>query len=284
MGNWGTHENMIMVRVGQMHMFNQEGVGGFDRPTGITSPPIHILTLTSTSALVNGTAQVFHFDLRQKGAEVAYVRGAGKLLFQISNGLNQTGSGTANLGDIDPQKDYLVAYEHLLDEIASGFTLFYYKGTNHGTVTPGTPTAPTFGAPTSIGNRFDFSRFGFNLSKIVPVGGFGFFEIQGGYIRSHDNNPSAVVSPGQLSRDVEGNAFYVESQQYVTGPELTFFERYSWIDLNAPRPNSTRKDYTVGVVMPVQTRLRTTVEYTYTDNRFTGSTGHLALLELQANW
>ena len=27
-----------------------------------------------------------------------------------------------------------------------------------------------------------------------------------------------------------------------------------------------------------------TVEYTYTDNRFTGSTGHLALLELQANW
>ncbi len=54
--------------------------------------------------------------------------------------------------------------------------------------------------------------------------------------------------------------------------------------LHAPRPNSPRKDYTVGVIMPVQTRLRTTVGYTYTDNRFTGFTGHLALLELQANW
>ena len=279
-GIYGDSDGFISVRVGQMHMLQQEGVGGFDRPTGISLPPIQALTLTSTSSLINGAAQAFNFDSRQKGAEIAYVRGASRLLFQVSNGLNQTGSGTANLGDIDPQKDYLVAYEHILDEIASGFTLFYYKGTNHGMVTP----AGTTGAPTSIGNRFDFSRYGFNLSKIFPVGGLGFFEIQGGYIRSHDNNPSAVVNPGQLSPDVEGNAFYVESQQYVTGHELTFFERYSWMDLNAPRPNSTRKDYTIGVVMPIQTRLRTTVEYTYTDNRFTGSTGHLALLELQANW
>jgi hypothetical protein len=83
---------------------------------------------------------------------------------------------------------------------------------------------------------------------------------------------------------VEGNSYYVESQQYVTGHEVTFYERYSWIDLDAARKNSARKDYTVGVVMPIQTRLRTTAEYTYTDNRFTGFTGHLALLELQANW
>ncbi len=283
-GIYGDSDGFVSVRVGQMHMLQQEGVGGFDRPTGISLPPIQALTLTSTSALVGGAAQAFHFDLRQKGVEVAYVRGAGRLLFQVSNGLNQTGSGTANLGDIDPQKDYLVAYEHILDEIASGFTLFYYHGTNHGTATSGTPPTSTFGAPTLIGNRFDFSRYGFNLSKIFPVGGLGFFEIQGGYIRSHDNNSSLVGSPGQLSRDVEGNAFYVESQQYVTGYELTFFERYSWIDLNAPRPNSTRKDYTIGVVMPIQTRLRTTAEYTYTDNRFSGITGHLALLELQANW
>ena len=279
-GIYGDSDGFISVRVGQMHMLQQEGVGGFDRPTGISVPAIQALTLTSTSVLANGAAQAFQFDLRQKGVEAAYVRGAGRLLFQVTNGLNQTGSGTANLGDIDPQKDYLVAYEHILDEIASGFTLFYYQGTNHGTVTPATTT----GAPTSIANQFDFSRYGFNLSKIFPVGGLGFFEIQGGYIRSHDNNPSFVVSPGQLSRDVEGNAFYVESQQYVTGPELTFFERYSWMDLNAPRPNSTRKDYTVGVVTPIQTYLRTTAEYTYTDNRFSGITGHLALLELQANW
>ena len=55
------------------------------------------------------------------------------------------------------------------------------------------------------------------------------------------------------------------------------------MDLNAPRPNSSRKDYTIGVVMPIQSRLRITAEYTYTDNRFSGITSHLALLELQAN-
>jgi hypothetical protein len=279
-GIYGSSDSFISVRLGQMHMLQQQGVGGFDRPTGISLPPIQALTLTSTSVLANGAAQAFNFDKRQKGVEVAYVRGAGRLLFQVSNGLNQNGSGTANLGDIDPQKDYLVAYEHILDEIASGFTLFYYQGTNHGTVTP----VGTTGAPTSIGNRFDFSRYGFNLSKIFPMGGLGFFEIQGGYIRSHDNNPSAVVTPGQLSRDVEGNAFYVESQQYVTGHELTFFERYSWMDLNAPRPNSSRKDYTIGMVMPIQSRLRATVEYTYTDNRFSGITSQVALIELMANW
>lgn len=31
------------------------------------------------------------------------------------------------------------------------------------------------------------------------------------------------------------------------------------------------------IVVPVQTRLRTTEKYTYTDNRFNGSAGYLAL-------
>ena len=48
----------------------------------------------------------------------------------------KTGVEPQNTGDIDPQKDFLVFYEHLLDDIASGFTLFYYNGTTHGTVTP----------------------------------------------------------------------------------------------------------------------------------------------------
>lgn len=37
-------------------------------------------------------------------------------------------------------------------------------------------------------------------------------------------------------------------------------------------------------VVPVQTRLRTTTKYIYTDNRLSGMTGYLALLELQVNW
>ena len=278
MGNWGTPENMFMIRVGQMHMLQQEGVGGFGRPTGITSSPTQTLALTSTSSFPNGVAANYNFDQRQKGIELAYVHGHSKLAVQISNGLNQTGSGTANTGDIDPEKDYMVYYEHLLDDIASGITLFYYHGTTHGTVTP----VGTTGAPTSIGNEFNYSRYGANISKIFSVAGYGFFELQGGYIRSHDNSPGQFgSSPPAI---VEGNAYYVESQQYFTGPELTFYERYSWIDFDVPRPNSARKDYTVGVVTPLQTYLRATAEYTYTDNRFTGFTGQTALLELQANW
>ncbi|MGH7146497.1 MAG: hypothetical protein ACREIJ_01155 [Nitrospiraceae bacterium] len=277
MGNWGTPENMFMVRIGQMHMLSQEGVGGFDRPTSISINPVHSLVLTRTSSLTGGSALAHNFDLRQKGVELAYLHGPGKLAVQVSNGLNQTGSGSTNIGDIDPQKDIMVFYEHLLDAIASGFTLFYYNGTTHGTAAFSPVTAST-GPPTSISNQFNYSRYGFNLSKIFPVGGYGFFELQGGYVRSYDNNPV------QVGPDVQGNAYYVESQQYITGPELTFFERYSWIDFDAARKNSARKDYTVGVVTPLQTWLRITAEYSYTDNRFRGLTGHLALMELQSNW
>jgi hypothetical protein len=274
MGNWGTSDNMFMVRVGQMHMLSQEGVGGFDRPTSININPVHTLALTRTSALANGGALAYNFDLRQKGIELAYIHGPGKLAVHVSNGLNQNGSGTANVGDIDPQKDIMVYYEHLLDDIASGFTLFYYNGTTHGTVTP----TGTTGAPTSVSNQFNYSRFGVNANKVFPVAGLGFFELQGGYVRSYDNNPSTV------GPDIQGNAFYVESQQYITGPELTFYERYSWIDLDAARKNSARKDYAIGVVMPLETWLRVAAEYTYTDNRFSGLIGHLGLLEAQANW
>lgn len=276
---YGNTDQFVSVRIGQMHMLQQEGLGGFDRPTSINVNPVHSLVLTRTSAL-GGAAQAlaYNFDLRQKGVELAYVRGSGRLLAQVSNGLDATGSGTRNIGDIDPQKDVLLAYEHILDDIASGLTLFYYNGTTHGTVNGVVGTNTPTGAPNSIGNQFNYSRYGINISKIFPVGGYGFFELQGGFVRSYDNNPA------QVAPDVQGNAYYIESQQYITGPEVTFYERYSWIDLDAARKNSARKDYTIGAVTPIQTWLRVTAEYTFTDNRFTGLTGHLALMELQANW
>jgi hypothetical protein len=271
---YGGPDSYLMVRAGQMHMLQQEGVAGFDRATGININPVHTLALTATSSLPGGVAQSYNFDLRQKGLELAYIRGPGRLMFQVSNGLNQTGSGTANIGDIDPQKDYLVAYEHLLDDLASGFTAFYYNGTTHGTALP----LGTTGAPTSVSSQFNYSRYGVNLSKVVPVSDWGFFELQGGYVRSHDNNPASV------GRDVSGNSFYVESQQYLTGTELIFYERFSMIDLDESRAHSTRKDYTGGFVKPLQSWVRLSGEYTYTDNRFTGITGHVALLELQINF
>ena len=90
MGNWGTADNMFMVKIGQMHMLEQEGVGGFDRPTSININPVHTLALTSTNTFPGGSAMAYNFDLRQKGVELAYIHGPGKLAFQISNGSTKT--------------------------------------------------------------------------------------------------------------------------------------------------------------------------------------------------
>ena len=284
MGNFGTPENMFMFRIGQMHMLEQEGVGGFDRPTSININPVHTLALTRSNATTGGSS--YNFDQRQKGIELAYIHGPGKFSVQISNGLNQNGSGTQNSGDIDSPKDYMVFYEHLLDDLASGFTLFYYNGTTHGTVTP----TGTTGAPTSVSNEYNFNRFGLNLSKVFPVADLGFFELQGGYVRSHDNNPAQstttstpVIVFNVVPTSITTNAFYVESQQYLTGHEFTFYERYSRIDLNGPQKNGMRIDYTAGFVKPLQSWLRFSSDYTYTYNPF-GGTGHTVLAELQANW
>ena len=268
-GVYGKPDSFFSFRVGQMHLLQQQGLGGFDSPTALSTTPVYNVPLTRTGAPVT-----FTFNKRQKGIELAYVRGRGQLRLQITNGLNEDGSGTADKGDIDPDKDYLVAYDHILDHIASGFTVFYYNGTTHGTATGGFP-------PSAIDGEFNYWRTGFNISKWFTMPELGFVELQGGYTRSHDNNPSGT--PAGLS--IDGNAFYVESQQYIPGPELTFYERFSLIDLDLVRPDSTRQDMTVGVVTPLQTWLRLTAEYTFTDNEDTGQTAqHAATLELQINY
>jgi len=270
MGMWGDMDKAFMVRFGQMHMLNQEGIGGFDRPVGITSSPIYASPLTR-----NAAPMIFNFDLRRKGAEIAYVYGPGRLFAQVMNGLDETGSGTRRNGDIDARKDILIGYDHILDEIASGFTIFYLNGTTNGKVTT---TGSGLGVPIATNDRFSYSRFGINANKIFTLPGLGFFELIGGYVRSHDNGPFGATS------DLEGNAWYVESQQYITGPEITFFERYSAIDLDGAKKNSMRKDYTIGAVTPIETWLRLAAEYTYTDNRNNAVTAHLGLVEIQAVW
>lgn len=261
-GVFGSSDRYVSIRAGQMHPLQRVGVGGFDRPTGISTNPLHSTTLTTAAFKSGGTS--FSLATDQKGIEVAYVQGRSRLLAQVLNGLDLDAKGTATRGDIDPMKDYLVAYEHILDDIASGFTLFYYNGSLRGTIS---------GVP----SRFDYSRFGINVNKIFPVW-FGFFELQGGFIRSYDNVPV------QRGTDVEGHAFYVESQQVLKDTWLTFFERYALIEQDAARKNTRRQDYTLGAVMPVETWLRAAAEYTYTDNRATGGSDHAALLELMANW
>lgn len=269
-GVFGKSDRYVSVRMGQMHPFFKVGFGGWDRPSGISASPVFTAALTRAGA-VNGAN--FTFTKDQKGLEVAYVQGRGRLVAQVLNGLNTAGSGTATRTDIDADKDYFVAYEHILDDIASGITAFYYKGTY-----PNVSSPAGSATPTAVSQRFNFYRLGITANKIVPVE-FGFFELQGGYVRSSDN-VSAAVGPNVL-----GHAFYVESQQYLTGPEITFLERFSLIDAAAARNTVSRKDYMVGMVAPVQTWLRAAAEYTYTSNiQVAGTSGHSVLLELQANW
>ena len=272
MGMFGDMDKYLMVQFGQMHMLYQEGIGGFDRPVAITPPPIYASPLT-----LNPTPMTFNFDQRQRGAQLAFVYGPGRLFAMVYNGLDQSGSGTARAGDIDPQKDVLIGYDHILDQIASGFTLFYLNGTTHGTVTT---TGPGLGVPTGASNSYSYSRFGFNVNKIFTLPALGFFELLGGYVRSYDNGPFGPTG----NNNVQGNAWYVESQQYITGPEITFFQRFSVIDPNAPKNNSMVKFYTLGAVTPIETWLRLAAEYSYIDNRNNGVTSQIGLVELQAAW
>ncbi|MBM4124620.1 MAG: hypothetical protein FJ246_06680 [Nitrospira sp.] len=274
-GFYGNEDRYATFRIGQMNPFQNASVAGFDRPTGISVPSLMATNLTSG---VN-----FSLDKVQKGIELAYVQGPGRLLFEILNGLDQNGSGTASSGDVDPEKDYLVAYEHILDDIASGFTMFYYNGATHGQVTP------------SLGQLYNFYRTGFSLNKIFIAEDLGFFELQGGYIRSSDHLPgNRPATPGSPGNTRFGNAYYLETQQFFLGPEWAFYERYSVIDQDLDRPQSTRKDYTVGSAIRAETFGKITAEYTYTKNEIPGGqfvfasgytpTGHSATVQLQLAW
>jgi len=282
-GLYGNVDNFVTLRGGLMSSLLFTGVGGFDRPVGLSVPAIYASPITRNSS--SGTLPTLNtFIQAQRGAELSYVHGPSRFFAQVTNGFDQNGSSTAHVGDIDPNKDFLVGYDHILDEIASGFTLFYYNGTTHGSVIPAT------GVPVNTSNTMSFWRLGLNVNKIFTMPGLGFFELLGGYVRSKDNVPAPP--PGGRT-DVQGNAGYIESQQYITGPELTFYERFSIIDSDVPLKHSTRKDYTIGVVTPVETWLRLAAEYTYTENALPlqvpglpaqGRTAHVTLLEVQAAW
>lgn len=272
-GIFGSSDSFFSVRAGQMSMLYFEGFGGLGAPTLVSLNPIYASQLTAQP----GTSPLrYALSTQQRGAEFAYTYGPGRFLVQVSNGLDQNGSGTSSVGDFDRRKDFLVAYEHILDEIASGFTLLYYNGTAYG--------ANAAGTGLNLDQRFAYERYGINANKIFNLGGRAFLEIQGGYLRSSDRVPNQLTGS-----NVKGNAWYVEAQQYIPGPEVTFVQRYSVIDNNVPRENTTRKDYTVGAVTTIQNWLRLALEYTYTDNRATanlaaGNFQHLALFEVQGAW
>ncbi|MBI3994850.1 MAG: hypothetical protein HY349_02610 [Nitrospirae bacterium] len=235
-GVWGNSEHFTTLRVGQFHTLSRVGFGGFDRPTGISTPKIRDAELTKGVKFKLGTDQ--------RGVEVAHVfklpvmPERSRMIVQVTNGVNDAGAGGES--DIDAQKDYMLAFEQILDDRASGFTLLYYSGTYHSD-----PALPAT-------SRFGFQRYGATFAGVLPVG----FEIQGGYIQSADDPAAAGAD------SIDGNAYYVELEQYIAPAELTALARYDFVD---PNSDSKSKDdrtttITVGVVRPLQDWLRLAVE------------------------
>jgi hypothetical protein len=237
-GVWGGPDHFTTLRVGQFHTLSRVGFAGFDRPTGISTPSIRSADLTTGGAR-------FTLGADQRGVELAHVFQMGflpersRLIAQVTNGVNEAGSGTE--GDIDAQKDFLLAIEQILDDRASGFTLIYYSGTYHSDA-----------SDLSVENRIGFQRYGGTFAWVLPVG----FEVQGGVILSTDE-PKA-----ENTDEINGNAFYVELEHYFAPWELTALARFDSVD---PNDDSEAKDdqtsiITVGVVMPLQEWLRLAVE------------------------
>lgn len=246
----GNPDHFTTLRVGQFHTLSRVGFGGFDRPTGISTPKIRDAELTKGVKFKLGTDQ--------RGVELAHVfklpfmPERSRMIAQVTNGVDEAGSGTE--GEIDAQKDYMLAFEQILDDRASGFTLLYYTGTYHkGMPDPNEADDPEKMLPDlSRDGRIGFQRYGATFAGVLPVG----FEIQGGYIKSTDDPAADGVDT------VNGGAYYVELEQYIAPAELTALARYDFVD---PDSDSKAKDdrtttITVGVVKPLQDWLRLAVE------------------------
>jgi hypothetical protein len=199
----------------------------------------------------------------QRGIELTHVLGDSRLIAQVTNGIDESGSGTG--GENDTAKDFMVAYERLLDEQASSVTLYGYFGTWHGD-----PTV----APPTTGPKTSFRRYGLAANKIFANG----FEVQGGYIRSEDDGPAA------LGLNLNGHATYLELQQYLSSLGLTVLGRFDYIDPNDQLSRDTQWMGTIGAVYPFQQYLRLAVEASQFRDRFTSGRDTKVVAEAMVNF
>lgn len=251
-GIYGKPDHFSTFRVGQMHLLSRVGFGGFDRPTGISSPSILGEKLTSS-------AIPFIIGEDQKAFELTHVRGRTRLIAQVLNGLDSAGSGTATGGDADKSKDVSIAFEQIFDDIASGMTLYGYFGTWHNT-------------PTNV-NEFNFQRYGITANKVFSTG----FEVMGGYIRSKDNVPASIGS------DASGNAFFAELEQYLRKSAFTLLARYDYVDPSTAG-GDLRQKVTLGGVKTVNDNVRLALEASRLRDEKINEADYKVLAELMVNF
>lgn len=249
-GAWfgGDVEHSYFIRLGQMHTLSRIGWGGFDRPTGISTPDVLGSTLTASPV-------PFKIGQDQRGIDFACnFTPSSRAILGVYNGVNFKGSGSEGngqgFGDSDGSKDALLALEQMIGE--SGFTLFGYAGqwsqAAGSQVSVGTNKVAL--ADTSSETRFDFARLGATASIIVPlISEQMASELQGGYMRSIDVYPDNY--PTGTDRN-KGDAFWVGVEQRLPY-ETALIYRFDYVD---KKDDVTRQRNTVGLVYTVQKYLR----------------------------
>ncbi len=250
---FGKSNQFTTLRFGQFHSIQGVGIGGFDRPTGISRSEIFDSKALTTSGIP------FRIGENQQGVEVAHVRNNTRFIVQVLNGIGIGVDGTGIEGEQDREKDFLLAYEHILDDLASGFTLYAYRGVWHdGTVS----------------NDYSFYRYGAVANKIFPFGS----EMIGGYFRAEDRVPSTV------GRNVQGNSFYLEGQHFFEPLHTTLLARFDWIDPNDRVGGNNRRKETIGVVHTFDTYLRLALEGTQLTDDATNKTDYGLVAEAMLNF
>jgi hypothetical protein len=263
-GEWfaGSAERFLTVRMGQMHTLSRVGWGGFDRPSGITTPDALAAQKLTTSPVP------FRVGEDQRGLDVAYnFTPASRLIAGVYNGVNHEGIGNehngAGFGDSDNAKDVLLAFEQMFGE--SGFTLFGYYGTwdqsagtrynSQGNVTTGTPFLTT--ADDKDQTQFNFLRVGATASwvfKLFDPKQVGLSELQGGYMYAKDFYPSALPF-----EDRDGHAFWGGLEQRLPHSSAVFY-RYDQVSRSNEATGGARRRHTLGGVYTYQDYLRLALE------------------------
>jgi hypothetical protein len=244
LGIFGPETNYGGVRAGQFHWLVREGLAGFDRPTGISTP-------TPLSGVTTG-AIPFRLNTDQLGAEAFYVLSGthltNRLSFEVLNGVSPEGRGAGG-SDTDTKKD-LVGIEQLLyDDLGSGLTLVGYRGAIEGLI----PEEPDVDS--------HFWRFAASANKFV-----GSFEILAGYVYSKDEDlPVGAESPFTID-EISGDGLWFYGG-YTLPNSLTLFGRYEFVDPNGDVDDDGNNRFVIGGVLPVSLPeyLRLAAEYTLDD-------------------
>jgi hypothetical protein len=271
----GNADQNYLIRVGQFHTLVRVGWGGFDRPSGISTPDVFRLDKLTTSPVIYNIGQ------DQRGIEVAYgFTPQSRIIAGLFNGVNFDGKGNRGngngSGDTDTAKDVMLAYEQMIGE--SGFTLFGNYGTwdqkagttynAAGNVTTGVPFLTT--TDTANQTEFNFLRVGATASWVFNIFDpkkVGSSELQGGYMYAKDYYPSALPFA-----DRTGNSFWAGVEQRLPHSSSVFY-RYDQVHRSEQNARGNTSKHTLGAVWTVEEHLRLALEGFIADEENTDATG-----------